>query len=463
MFYAAAFAILAVVCTVFAFKRHPVWGLYFYMATIFVFPPGRWWGVFFGGMRWALFSALVTALAIAFHKGKLRDKPLWLSNGAAVLLALYAAWMWLQTPLALDVPDHLNGTVLFSKYLLAFWFVYRIADTKESLRDVMFGHLMGCALLGIFAYTTGRDGNRLDGVGGPGIDDSNTLGMYLVTGLMVGVGLVLTQKGWRRWFALFCMALAAEGFVLANSRGSFLGLVAGGLVIMMCKAKTHRRLFWAFAAAGVVGLFSILDEHFVDRMFTIGDVTSQEEDADTSARSRVVVAEAQLKMFADHPIGVGHRGTAVLSTKYLDPKWLTVDASGDPSSAARSSHNTFLSALVEQGILGAILFLSLVLWIVAAGLRVRRMRGPQHDPELATLGASMVGALMVILVSGNTADYLLAENQFWLLALLVSVLQMNSPERQRPGFARTARTRQRPPAASGAPELARPQHRAQQR
>src|SRR6185436_16072732 len=84
-----------------------------------------------------------------------------------------------------------------------------------------------------------------------------------------------------------------------------------------------------------------------------------------------------------------------------------------------SSHNTFLTALVEQGIPGAILFTWLVLW----GLRtIHRLRGPlyQSDPHLATLTATTVAALAVVFVAGNTADFLLVEIQFWLLAGLAS-------------------------------------------
>ena len=58
-------------------------------------------------------------------------------------------------------------------------------------------------------------------------------------------------------------------------------------------------------------------------------------------------------------------------------------------------------------------------------LRIRRMRGPAYDPALTTLGASMCGALAVIFAAGNTADYLLAEVQFWLFAALVSMLWLS--------------------------------------
>jgi hypothetical protein len=431
MFYAAGFALFCLVCSIFAFTRHPIWGVYFYLATTYVYPPGRWWGYMFGDLRWALLAAVITTLAVVFHRGKLKPKPLWLGWGPALCLVLYAAWMWIQVPWALDQTDHVRGSTEFVKSLLAMWFVYRALDSKERVRDLMLAHVMGCALLGIYALFTGRTDGRLDGVGGPNLDDSNTLGMYLVTAAICGVGLVMTQKGWRRMAALLCLPLIVNGFVLANSRGAFLGLVAGGLVLIFCVAKQHRWVFWSFAVVGVIGLAVLVDKTFVDRMFTISDVTSQDEDADPSARSRVVIAEAQLQMFLRYPMGIGWRGTAVLSPEYMDRRWLAADGSG----ASRSSHTTYLTALTEQGIPGAIIYASLVIWVLAAALRTRAMnRRAQQDPDLTTLAAALCGAIMVILASGLTADYLTKEVQFWLYAALVSVFWLSDaqPEADRP-------------------------------
>ena len=426
MFLAAAFALFSVVCTVFAFTRHPIWGVYFYLATTYVFPPGRYWGYIFGDIRWALLSAAVTALAVIFHRGKLKPKPLWLSQTPVLLLVMYCVWMWVQTMWALDQEEHIRGSGEVVKCLFALWFVYRVVDSTERLRDLMFAHVLGCALLGVYALTTGRTEGRLDGVGGPNLDDSNTLGMYLVTAVFAGVGLVLTQKGWWRYASLAALPLIVNGTVLANSRGSFLGFVAGALVLAVCIARQHRGLLWMFALAGVGALTLIVDQVFVDRMFTIQDVASQSEDADPSARSRLVIAQAQLAMFLDHPMGTGWRGTVVLSPSYMDERWLT----GPADSAARSSHSTYMTALAEQGFPGAVIYLCLVLWMIAAVFRIRRLNRMKLDPVLISLGASMCAALMVVLTAGLTADYLTKEVQFWLYAGLVSMFWLADTGRE---------------------------------
>ena len=423
MFFAAAFTLFCIACSVLAFKRHPIYGVYMYMATTYVFPPGRWWGYVFHDFRWALFAAALTTLAIVVNRGKLKPKPPWLGQGVALILFVYALWMWIQAPWALNVDEHIYGSTEFAKRVLALWLVYRVADSKEHVKNLMLAHVLGCGLLGIYAWMAGRSGGRLDGVGGPGMDDANTLGMYFATGALCAIGLVLSRGGWRRYLSLASLVFITNGFVLANTRGALLGLMAGVLVLPFCIARRHRGLFWGFCLVGALGLTVIVDKAFIDRMWTIEDATSQ--NADTSAHSRVVVAEAQLQMFLDHPMGVGWRGTAELSSQYMDEKWLT---HADDGSFARSSHNTFLTALVEEGIVGAIIYVSLVLWVVAAVFRSRRLSRSDRDPELATLVAALIASIVAVLVAGTTADFLLAEVQFWLFASLLSGFWLSNIE-----------------------------------
>lgn len=422
MLSAVAFALFALVCSILAFKRHPIYGLYFYLATTYIHPPSRWWNYMLPDLRWAFLSAAVTILAVWLHRGKLQKRPPWVTSAPILIVCTYAGWMWLQSAWALDLPTHLTGTVLYTKYLVACWFIYRVTDTKDGLRNLLLLHSLGCGMVGVLAHFAGRDGGRLENVGGSGIDDANTLAMFLATGVIVSLGLVLAEKGWRRWVALVCLACAMEGFVLANSRGALLGLAAGWLVLALCKARAHRKVFWSFGIAAVLLFGLAVDKAFVERMSTMGDVAAEDEEGDASARSRVAIIEAQGRMARDYPLGAGHRGTVALSTRYLDRRWLV--GAGYEVDAGRASHNTFMTTLVEQGVLGATLFLTMAAWLFVAGLRLRRLNRGGIDPQLLTLGATMCATIIIVLVAGVATDYLLAEVQFWMLGGLASMLQL---------------------------------------
>jgi len=155
---ATAFTLFCLVCTVLAFTRHPIWGVYFYLATTYIYPPGRWWGYMFGDLRWALLSAAITALAVMFHRGKLQAKPLWLATGPSSLLLLVSAGgCRSKYPGRWTLTNTSGESSSWSNACSAMWFVYRTLDSKERLTDLMFAHVLGCALLGVFAP---NDGSR---------------------------------------------------------------------------------------------------------------------------------------------------------------------------------------------------------------------------------------------------------------------------------------------------------------
>jgi hypothetical protein len=442
---AALFALFVVGCTVLGFVRHPIYAVYFYLASIYVFPPARWGGYILGDVRWALLSAAVAVLAIIVRRKTLQHKPPWILSVPAIVMTLYATWMWIQLPWALDTTEQLESSIQFVKYIVAFWFIYRVADSKEHVRDVMFAHMIGCAFLGLLCLSVGREAGRLDGVGGPGIDDANTLGMYLATGALTALGLLLTQSDWRRWVALAAGAVIMEGLVLTNTRGAFLGLVGGALLFAVFKARAHRRLFWGVALVSLLGLVVIADRTFVERMESIRDTTADTEETDQSARSRLFIISAQWEMFLAHPMGIGHRGTAVLSPLYLDDRWLT----GTGEDRARSSHNTFMTTLVEQGIPGALMFIWLVLWTLWALVRLRSLERMHGDPEVTTLAATAGAVLGVVFVAGNTADFLMAEVQFWIFAAFVTLLQLRQSAVQDPDPTKAPVRGARIPALTG--------------
>lgn len=418
-FLAGYFALLGL-----AVFRHPIFGLYAYLAVFYIHPPSRWWAQYLPDLRWAYVAALVTLLAMLIHRAKLdSQRPAWLATLPGAMSVAFVAWLWVQSLWALDAKLHNDAAIQFTKYVVVFYVVYRLVDTPERIRDLLLVHVAGCAYLGVLAYLSDNYTDaRLDGVGGPGIDDANTLGMFLGTGVIVAAMLALVERGWRRTFAILAGAVIFNGVVLAASRGAFLGVLLGGFVLLLVRPPQYRWLFWGFALVAVVGAVSVMDQRFVNRVLTVFDAIERTETMDASAESRWVLAEAQLRMFAAHPMGTGHKGTAVLSPQYLDERYLT--RGGDPNApAVRSSHNTFLTLLVEQSIPGVIAYVALVAWGVGSVLRIRLSYRTRTGAHLAYGGAA-AAALGVVLGAGVFTDYLMAEVQVWLFALLASSLAL---------------------------------------
>ena len=117
-------------------------------------------------------------LIAVLGKPRLPSRPAWLNNQAAWLLIAYTLWMWLQILFAVDPTAHLEGCILFTKYIVLFFVIYQLAEDEKSYTLITWEHIIGCFIFGWIAYRM-EVGGRLEQIGGPGVDDANTLAMHL--------------------------------------------------------------------------------------------------------------------------------------------------------------------------------------------------------------------------------------------------------------------------------------------
>jgi O-antigen ligase len=437
-----------------ALFRHPLWGLYAYVGVFYLHPPSRWWGADLPDLRWALFAAAVTFIAtLRVPRDPARGS--WLSTTPAKLLLAYTVLLWIQNLWALDADDQMIISVLFTKYVVLFYLIYRLIDTPQKAQTFLLTHILGCAYLGWLAFNA-RVSGRLEGVGGPGIDEANALAMQMGTGVAIAAMLMLGVRGWVRWACFAAMPFLLNTMVLAGSRGAFVALLGSGLVLWYLTPPRHKRMFYAFGALGVVLFFMLASEVFLGRVETITAVAQEDAEVDRSAESRFVLAKAQLQMAMSYPLGTGHRGTAVLSTKYLDPIYLSSSrVDGKLVVGQRSSHNMFLTALVEQGVLGAVLYLALWWWICKTLMEIRKLQRQADPGEHSVLAAGVGGALAMVFFAGQFVDYLKAEVQVWMIVVLAVLLQMERArvaglaEKSAQPPAKAVRARVALPSASG--------------
>jgi O-antigen ligase len=405
-----AFLMIFFVGLVFAFAIHPRFGLYTYLAVFYLHPPSRWWGDMLPDIRWALVAAVVTLVAVA-RLPKVIGRPSFFSLTPVWLLIAFTAWVWIQNAWALDPIMQMDLSILLTKYVVLFYLMYRIVDSPRMMNDVLFVHVLGCFYLGWLAYQA-PDVGRLDGLGGPGIGEANALAMHVSTGIMAAAVLIMNPgRWWMRLASLLAVPFMLNVIVQAESRSAVLAFLAGGVVLWYLKPRAHRYLFYLGVLAGIGTLAYVGHSAFWERISTIRTAVETSADADTSVRSRFAMVRFQLDVAASHPFGVGHRGIVVLSPKYLPEEYLATQG-------GRSSHNTYLTVLSEQGVPGAVLFGALMLWSLRS---VWRMRDLRHRPEATRMAgqlAAVVAMLVVAAVGGLGVDYLKAEVQIWSLILL---------------------------------------------
>jgi O-antigen ligase len=406
----------------------PRFGLFLYLAAFYVHPPSRWWGEWLPDLRWSLLASVLTMLSFFIHRAKIAPNPRhWLISAPAIILSLFLVLLWVQNLWALDAEMHLDACIQFSKYLIAYYLFYRLAEDEIKATDLIIVNVAGCAYIAWLCFTLGRTGDgRLDGVGGPGIDDANTMSMVLAIGFLLSASIALSSTGWRRLLTLLPLPIILNAIFLAGSRGAFLGLLFGLIVVFFLRPKGSTRMLLALAVLGIAAGVALVDDTFIERILTVKAVADKPGEIDDSAGSRLALFDAQVRMFGDHPMGVGHRGTVVLSPLYLDTRWMDQRADGQ---WIRASHNTVMTLLVEQGIVGIMLFAYLSLWSLATLIRLRLLINRGIPTEMVRPAAACTAALAGAFLAGQFSDYLKVEVLIWLFAILAASMgRLPSPD-----------------------------------
>lgn len=404
-----------------ALFRHPIFGLLTYLWAFYNHSPHRWWGSDLPDLRWSLIAALITFISLLWRKPSSTSPP-WHANWSARILIIFVAWMWLQTPFALNKSYHLEGCILFTKYLLLYYIIYQILSDKKMFELFSWGHVVGCFIFSWIAYRSVASG-RFEVVGAPGLEGANSVAIHLSTGLAFASFLFLGFYGKKRWVIFATIPFILNGIILTVSRGAFLGILCSIPVALYLSPKVYRRHVYGVIMLVIV-LFSILsNELFWDRIATIwrtagSDSMTQESEAKESAESRIELLRSGWKMAQDYPWGAGHRGHEVLSPEYMPAKFLS------PETGVRAAHNTFMHFLVEQGYPGAILFIIILVCIASSLLRLKSLDKVGLKPLLAIYRAALGMALTVCFVSGQFSSTLKAEVQIWLIAMLSVLLNL---------------------------------------
>lgn len=402
--------------------RHPAFGLYTYIAVFYLHPPDRWWGEALPDFRWSLLAAFVTLLSL-WRLEPIANRPGWLQSNPVRLFLLFVVWFWLQLAWALDPGLQLDAAVLFSKYALLVFLIYSVVQTEEIFRNVLLVHVLGCLYLGWIIFVTpdsGRADGRFDGVGGPGIDDANSLSTQLATGLLAASALVVNASTRVRLLAMAATPFIVNGMIQTLSRGPVLGLIAGGLVMLVVTPVRYRRVYIGLGVLSLLILLRMAPLTFWERLGTIAAPIETTAEVDMSTQTRLALVTAQLQMTADYPFGSGHRGTAVLSPRYLGQEHMAYDRTG-AGVGARSSHNTLLTVLAEQGIPGAIIYLCLAVSIYRQIRRLKRLDEDGLPETLGTFRATVAGVFVCVTIAGLFTDYLKLEVAIWFIAMLAAL------------------------------------------
>jgi O-antigen ligase len=244
----------------------------------------------------------------------------------------------------------------FPQLFLVLWMIWEVARTRGRLLSLLFAYVMGCYVAAfqtmVMYHKTGGSLRRF----AAGNVDPNDLAMTMALALPMAWYLAqVYHKPLLRWICRGYLPVGVLALGLTGSRGGMLcGMVALTIVPLTMTRLTAGRLVMTISLLFLSGGLAVayVPEKIVQRL-----ATTSTEVEDLSLGGRFRLWKAGMRAFTYAPLmGYGTGGFIRAITPQL-------------GSGAQVAHNSFISVLVEEGLIGLILYL---LMFLAAFRAVRR-------------------------------------------------------------------------------------------
>ena len=315
--------------------------------------------------------ALPVGLLAILDSGRLR-----VPSAPLILMALFVVWGSLSYWWTVDPEATTTLTVSWIQYLGMVWLIWELAPQREKLLGLMQAYVFGTVISAGDTVLTYLSGNAIyyQRYAGSGFDP-NDLGLILALSLPISFYLVSTQKrGPLVWIYFAQQIIALVAIALTSSRGAVIATLVALLFVPLSSARMSFRQKGAFLLLGVIAISCALIYLPESSWKRLGGISAEIEEG--TWNSRKLIWSVGLELFEDHPLrGVGAGGFSASLQRVL--------------AIEQVAHNTFLSVLIEEGLIGfSILLLSLMALVLPA-LRLPALERNLWLVLLATWGAGV--------------------------------------------------------------------------
>jgi O-antigen ligase len=316
--------------------------------------------------------ALAAALGIVVMSGRVRR---WhLLHLAALLVLVWIAGEFFVFQVGEKLPLRFWTYV---QLVVMLWIIWELAPSWARQLGLLTAFVFGAYVASLSTLMLYRRAagelRRFAGVEA----DPNSLAMTLALALPIAWYLGVTFRNpVLRWACRGYMAVGLVAIGLTGSRGGLLATIVALTIVPLTMTKlSPGRLAAAIGMLALSGALAVayVPTRVVERLATTGT-----EVEDLSLGGRFTLWRAGAKAFTQRPMtgyGVGAWRTAVAPILGPNPQ---------------VAHNSFLSVLVELGIVGLVLYLSMFVAVFLAVLNLPSLERRFGLVLLATLGVAML-------------------------------------------------------------------------
>jgi O-antigen ligase len=263
------------------------------------------------------------------------------------LVTAFVAWSALSLFWSVDPPATVRVVWTYIQLLVLVYLLWDLYQTPQRIRAGLQAYVLG-AYVAVSSIVFNLVMDRAGTVSRYTVEGFNadTAGLLLAIGMPIAWGLAMLQTrdqrgGLLRWLNLTYMPLALLGIALTATRTALIATLPAILFAIASLGRLtagKRAIIGLFAVAGMMAVIPLIPHTSVERFLTTGS-----EIATGALGGRGHIWKVGLQTYAAHPVlGVGAGAFKV--------------AVG----IGKVAHNTFISILVELGIVGISLFLGIV-------------------------------------------------------------------------------------------------------
>ena len=285
------------------------------------------------------------ALAI-FERGRIRKPAI-----GHVVMALFVVLAALSFLWSLYPEGTLVEAFSYVQLFTMVWLIWELAPKVQEQMHLMRAYVFGTFVSGIdtFYLFLSHQESVYQRYAGAKLD-ANDLGLIMALSIPMSYYLLIQNHGRMVWVYRMQLILAGTTILLTASRGATLATVVALAIIPLTQARLGGRQRVALFLTVVLligGILFFVPETSWERLATMPAEFEQ-----GTFTGRTIIWKAGWEIFRAHPFaGIGANAFRIMVSRELAEPIRMGEA--DPAPPA---HNTFLSVLVEQGVLGFTVF-----------------------------------------------------------------------------------------------------------
>ncbi len=282
------------------------------------------------------------------------------------------------------------------QFILYFAVLSAIRDRELAKRVVIYT-IIGSMLVVFYSVDemlerAGRSNLDRSRVGGPLLQPNNFGGFVAYTMLPIIAIFVMYIERLKAWLITPYLLVALKLLITSFSRGAYVALAAGGLLIGYLRGKGFLA-FWLSLMIVLLLIFpSLIPESIVSRLSsTEKSVSTTSQQLDKSSQTRLVMWEAAIEMTAEDPIfGKGFKAFPLLKQQYVDVNVFESDP-----------HSMYFYISSQMGIPTLVFFMLMLLNMYVMGRKLAQKTDDRFIRGIAVGGAGVATCMAVINVFGS--------------------------------------------------------------